>query len=252
MEKKIIVLAYESEIPQAIACQQKYRLTYVQDLTSAIAIVSLNRLHAIFVVTDKCLSDIKSLKQHFHTAHLPVILFFKNKAILEKAVEAGIDDFLPIDCSRQKLLLRTSMNISKAKRDIEKNPLTKLPGNNEIEKIFLARKNGTCLHLDINSFKKYNDREGFLEGDRVIKETAKMLKALLTSESLCKNFLGHIGGDDFFIHTESEQPEKLCENIKQEFCEMIPELTISVAKVHPAPTRSSRRAHHSSKSNGCE
>jgi diguanylate cyclase (GGDEF)-like protein len=92
------------------------------------------------------------------------------------------------------------------KRNIEiaknQNPLTKLPGNNQIEefiyKSFKQIKNNQTFHMlyfDFNDFKPFNDTYGFRQGDRAILIFSELLQKHLPLNS----FIGHIGGDDFFV-----------------------------------------------------
>jgi diguanylate cyclase (GGDEF)-like protein len=81
------------------------------------------------------------------------------------------------------------------------NPLTHLPGNRMIERWIRQATQGErfcVIYGDLDHFKEYNDRYGFLQGDRMIRLTARML-----SESLHRlpagSHLGHVGGDDFII-----------------------------------------------------
>jgi len=91
------------------------------------------------------------------------------------------------------------------KRNIEiardQNPLTKLPGNQQInDYINSSFKNKSDYHthivyLDFNDFKPFNDYYGFRQGDRAIIMFSELLKKNLSS----KHFIAHVGGDDFFL-----------------------------------------------------
>ncbi|HYD15486.1 MAG TPA: EAL domain-containing protein [Hyphomicrobium sp.] len=81
------------------------------------------------------------------------------------------------------------------------NPLTHLPANDAIRE-FISRAcadrnvgHGFC-HLDFNHFKPFNDVYGFHVGDRAIIMFAELLRAEFGHDNI---FLGHIGGDDFFV-----------------------------------------------------
>ena len=91
------------------------------------------------------------------------------------------------------------------KRNIEiatnQSPLTKLPGNNQIEK-FIANSfrniqiNTThIIYFDFNDFKPFNDIYGFRQGDRAILLFSELLQKRYPKNS----FIAHIGGDDFFV-----------------------------------------------------
>ena len=100
------------------------------------------------------------------------------------------------------------------KRNIEiatnQNPLTKLPGNNQIEKFIektFTKKQKNITHIiyfDFNDFKPFNDIYGFRQGDRAILIFSELLQKRYPRDS----FIAHIGGDDFFVglknHTYKE------------------------------------------------
>lgn len=91
------------------------------------------------------------------------------------------------------------------KRNVEiatnQNPLTKLPGNNQIEKFIqkaLEKEEQNITHIiyfDFNDFKPFNDIYGFRLGDRAILIFSELLQKKYPKES----FVAHIGGDDFFV-----------------------------------------------------
>ena len=91
------------------------------------------------------------------------------------------------------------------KRNIEiatnQNPLTKLPGNNQIEKFIEKtfkknQKNIThIIYFDFNDFKPFNDIYGFRQGDRAILIFSELLQKRYPRDT----FIAHIGGDDFFV-----------------------------------------------------
>ena len=80
------------------------------------------------------------------------------------------------------------------------NPLTKLPGNQQIEEFLddtFNEKNKRTFYVtyfDFNDFKPFNDSYGFRQGDRAI-----LLFADILRKELKDTFIGHVGGDDFFV-----------------------------------------------------
>jgi diguanylate cyclase (GGDEF)-like protein len=103
------------------------------------------------------------------------------------------------------------------------NPLTGLPGNLMIEERLkrLVEEQATfaILYLDLDNFKAFNDRYGFEHGDKALLATAGMLSSSLAQFSGLKgrDFLGHIGGDDFIIITDAENAENLCRAVIDRF-----------------------------------
>ena len=112
------------------------------------------------------------------------------------------------------------------KRNIEiatnQNPLTKLPGNNQIEK-FISKslkkhhKNIThVIYFDFNDFKPFNDIYGFRQGDRAILIFSELLQKKYPKDC----FIAHIGGDDFFVGMKNYEFEEVYEhtyNIQKDF-----------------------------------
>jgi len=81
------------------------------------------------------------------------------------------------------------------------NPLSKLPGNTMIHEYFSESLSDMendyhLAYFDFDNFKPYNDQYGFRNGDRLILMFADLLKASALSEN---RFVGHVGGDDFFL-----------------------------------------------------
>ncbi len=85
------------------------------------------------------------------------------------------------------------------------NPLTFLPGNIPIS-AHIARLIGHraafyACYVDLNHFKPFNDRYGYWQGDEVLKFAAAVLADVCDPT---RDFLGHVGGDDFLILFQSE------------------------------------------------
>ncbi|UTJ06741.1 EAL domain-containing protein [Arcobacter roscoffensis] len=119
------------------------------------------------------------------------------------------------------------------KRNIEiasnQNPLTKLPGNQQIENfIYEASQNKSShishmLYFDFNDFKPFNDYYGFRQGDRAILIFSELIQKKYSNDF----FIAHIGGDDFFIGAKNKSFEDLFEltnNVLKEFKDSVKNL----------------------------
>ena len=84
------------------------------------------------------------------------------------------------------------------------NPLTFLPGNIplnlHIERLLEARAEFYACYVDLNHFKPFNDQYGYWQGDEMLKMAAAVLA---TACEPTRDFLGHVGGDDFLILFQS-------------------------------------------------
>ena len=107
-------------------------------------------------------------------------------------------------------------------------PLTGLPGNvqiqKELKKRLLKQESFSVLYLDLDNFKAYNDVYGFLQGDEIIKFTARTIVKNANEKNSNDIFIGHIGGDDFVaILNIKTDYEKVCQNIIKQFDEGVKE-----------------------------
>ncbi len=101
------------------------------------------------------------------------------------------------------------------------NPLTKLPGNNmireEVERRIKNNDKFVAIHIDLDNFKSYNDHYGIGKGDEIIKFTSKVLENAIKLKGGAGDFIGHEGGDDFFLVTSPGRADALAQEIISEF-----------------------------------
>ncbi len=100
--------------------------------------------------------------------------------------------------ARSLLSIVSEQNLTTAR---EQNPISQLPGNRLIYEFVSQALSGDgaghhFVYIDFDNFKPFNDHFGFRVGDRVIATMAELLRLLPAHED---RFIGHVGGDDFFI-----------------------------------------------------
>jgi diguanylate cyclase (GGDEF)-like protein len=102
------------------------------------------------------------------------------------------------------------------------NPLTLLPGNvpiNEhIDRLIQSRVQFVACYCDLDHFKPFNDRYGYRRGDDVIQATARVLSQACAPE---RDFVGHVGGDDFIVLFQSDDWEARCRKALEAFQDTI-------------------------------
>ncbi|PKV43880.1 diguanylate cyclase (GGDEF)-like protein [Janthinobacterium sp. 61] len=102
------------------------------------------------------------------------------------------------------------------------NPLTQLPGNvpiNEhIDRLLHSGARFWVCYCDLDHFKPFNDVYGYRKGDDVIQLTGEILSSHCDPN---RDFIGHIGGDDFMILFQSEDWETRCQAILERFAAAI-------------------------------
>jgi len=89
------------------------------------------------------------------------------------------------------------MTQNRLEQAMNANPLTRLPGNIAIEREVMRRleaeESFVLCYIDLDNFKAFNDRYGYKHGDAMIRLMAEILRHI----SSARDFIGHIGGDDF-------------------------------------------------------
>ena len=149
----------------------------------------------------------------------PIIVISSNhdKDHRVKILKAGVEHYIkaPIDEEYMYYTIVNAIRLLYTNRGIS--PLTGLPGNiqiqTEIKRRLLNKEDFCVIYLDLDNFKAYNDVYGFLNGDEIIKFTAKTIMNNINSNDCEDCFVGHIGGDDFVAIIPGTNCEKLCQNI---------------------------------------
>lgn len=81
-------------------------------------------------------------------------------------------------------------------------------------------KGGTLFVLDVDKFKRINDRYGHIAGDKVLRQIAELLVKMASRAET----VGRIGGDEFIIFTPANRDQELiearCRQIEQRFREL--------------------------------
>ncbi len=168
------------------------------------------------------------IKKDLLLAHLPIIMVTGKGEISDKidGIDSGADDYIVKPFEPKELLARIRMVLRRTKRDLEANPLTRLPGNiailNELSNCIENKTPYAVCYVDLDKFKAYNDKYGFEHGDDVIRETARILLGATKEYGNPQDFVGHIGGDDFVVITTPNLADKICEKIIHDFDKISP------------------------------
>jgi diguanylate cyclase (GGDEF)-like protein len=165
----------------------------------------------------------KSIRNNFKLRHISLILLMDTKDPLDKikGIYAGADDYVNKPIEAAEFLARIKSSLVRTARDLDANPLTKLPGNvsllRKLEERVKSQGPMAVGYADLSKFKEFNDRYGFEKGDEVITCLAVIISKTLESLGSAADFLGHIGGDDFIFITTPDSVEDICKRIAEDF-----------------------------------
>ena len=94
------------------------------------------------------------------------------------------------------------------------NPLTFLPGNvpitDHIERLLRSRQTFWASYFDLRHFKPFNDIYGYWRGDEMIRLLASIVMAHTDRR---RDFVGHVGGDDFVVLFQNNDWRVRCETM---------------------------------------
>jgi len=168
------------------------------------------------------------LKDDFVTAYIPIITLINKRQLRTQLLnlKQGVDDYLIKPPDPLDLRVRVEMAARRSQYSFYASPLTGLPGGRIIEDVLNERVKKDASfsfgYLDIDSFKYFNDVYGYLKGDRAIMQTAYLLYSTIKKFGNNKDFIGHIGGDDFIFITSPDKYKEICHNFILAFDKVTP------------------------------
>ena len=184
------------------------------------------------IVLDIMLPDIdgyevcRRLRSNLRTSHVPIIFLTQRDERSDKiaGLELGADDYITKPFDIEELRLRVQSSIRRAQATNLSNPTTGLPSGKQIEeqlRSLMRLDDWALLYIGINHIEPFRDKEGFLAGDEVLRDLAKMLGETVDEFGTPDDFIGHRGGDDFVVVTSSEQGPVIRDRINARFNESV-------------------------------
>lgn len=235
MNMKILIADDDADIRDVLKLtllEENYEIIEARDGEEALKIIRSKPLDLVLLDYKMPKMDGRQLcnliKRDLLLQHLPIIMVTGKGEVTDKidGIDAGADDYVVKPFEPKELLARIRMALRRTKRDLEANPLTRLPGNvailNELSNCIKKKAPFAVCYVDLDKFKAYNDKYGFEHGDEVIRETARILLNATKECGNANDFIGHIGGDDFVVITTPSLANKICEKIIYDFDKISP------------------------------
>ena len=236
--EEVFLLVFEdSEAYREIAClaSQISQVTLFYERDTLLNTLNVHRPQLLLLPlrVDRAEEDILLIRQirRRHDSHLLAILVFTefyDPSIIRSAFRSGIEDCIPLPVNPELFINRLENILYHLKRRIHVNALTGLPGISLIEEEFYYRcrlgKSFSVAYADLDHFKPYNDEKGVKAGDRAIQLLSLLLHSLRREYSREEIFIGHLGGDDFFVLGKRNHVRHLLTQLYERFNASLGEL----------------------------
>lgn len=212
---RVLVVGSHAARLAAIACSLAQRGMEVTRLHKPLALIDTLRRHqpeavVIDVHTSACNGvDLALLIRHDKTfLDLPVLVLSEDQdaRLRQRAVGAGVDDFLSLPVAQEDLVFSIAGRVERARALrglIMRDGMTGLYNHVAIKEqlareIARSKREGSPLALamvDLDFFKKINDSHGHPVGDQVIRAIAHILQQRLRQGDI----VGRYGGEEFAV-----------------------------------------------------
>jgi PleD family two-component response regulator len=211
--ERILILeddvAYAKELSLALSSVGVSRFTsYPERLPEIIREFDPTLLIVDYNLNHPTINGIKAtrlVRQNAHTNFLPILLLSgeDDMSVIEEAYKSGIDDYVLKPVSMRFLRAKIENMLFQTRKKVNAQALSGLPGNAAIEAEFYQRlqrrRRFSIAYTDLDNFKPFNDEKGVKRGDEAIQMLAQILYDLRSANSRDELFIGHLGGDDFFL-----------------------------------------------------
>lgn len=172
------------------------------------------------------ISLLRELKRDPIFGQIPTVVIVDKKHCFAEDDLSIIDDYVRRTEVQKELELIVRLCMARTERVVETNPLTRLPGNITIAKQIQQRlDNGEIFavaYTDLDYFKPYNDKYGFVRGDEVLKMLGRLVLNIVRQWQPQNSFVGHIGGDDFVFIVSVDIVQDVAQEIIDTFKKIVP------------------------------
>ena len=233
---KVMVVDDEDEIRKSISIYNEIEETDYEMVcypSGDAALEAFDRENPDLVILDWIMpgrNGIETLKEiKAKRPGLPVIMLTAKDELEDKVtgLDAGADDYVPKPFNLEELFarVRSMLRIKDLQDKLEAlsttDELTGLNNRRELNRLFelefqRARRYGlpiSCLMIDIDHFKKFNDTHGHRFGDKVLAKVA----AIMEETSRDSDIVGRYGGEEFLAvlpHTGARSARACADKIR--------------------------------------
>lgn len=180
------------------------------------------------------------LRTNLRTRHIPIIFLTQKDERSDKlqGLELGADDYITKPFDIEELKLRLLGLLRRSERESLTEPRTGLPGarltEEELHRI-LPGNDWAVLDIQINHFDTFYETHGFVAASYVLRFTSLLIGEVLDDFAArnhpskngysffpaIKDFVGHVGLDNFFIITSDQNAADIRLRLKERFVDEV-------------------------------
>ncbi len=229
--KNIVIVCRDATLNNAIehSLKGRYYSVIFNNMPSALDHIynSIPDLIIISVINDDpvAVNIINEIKTDPMFHQLPVLAILPDQFTIDQPDALKVEDYIWRADFERDFLARVNLSIYRSEKNVEINPLTRLPGNISINRAIQERLENNIDfafgYADLDYFKPFNDRYGFSRGDEVIKITGRLILGIVKAKQPQGSFVGHVGGDDFVFIIDIDLVEEAATEIIKAFDSLI-------------------------------
>ncbi len=228
-EGRLMIVEDDTDISNMLRIyfqSQDYEVSVAQRGEDALELCRQQLPHLI--ILDIMLPDMdgydvcRNLRGSLRTSHIPIIFLTQKDERSDKiqGLELGADDYItkPFDLEELKLRVKNSM-VSAQYKSLT-NATTGLPSGRLIEEQLrqLIRGNDWgIIYVGIKGLSDFKDEYGFVAGEEVLRFADMIMGRSVDELGTPNDFIGHIGGDDFWIISEKGLVGSIAEDLRKRF-----------------------------------
>ena len=176
------------------------------------------------------LEVIRRLREINRTKHTFLMLFGDEENRQERlaSLEGGANDFIDSPLDPELVALRVRNAINRKNLDNITDPITGLPAGRQVhdELLTLLRVpegEWALMHFRIHKLDPFREVYGFMAGEKLLHDTARLLTEALAHDEIENDFIGYGGHDDFIVITGQERATALEAEVRAAFAQSLAE-----------------------------
>ncbi len=167
-----------------------------------------------------------AIKEDLVLKYIPIILLVKENRVFQREHNGAIDYYFEKSQDIEKLIVCVRDTLKKNYNELDLSPLTHLPGTRSsvlrIERAIHSSEPFAVCCIDLADFASYNRFYGDARGDTVIVRLAQIIEETIKRLGTEDDFVGHLGGDDFIVMTQSALAVSISEAVINQFDAAVP------------------------------